>query len=119
VFFISIEQCGIPKNIDIVADCAEPKSIAEIRSKGWRVQPSKKGADSITQGISLLNRYEKHITNRSINIINEFRNYKWREDVDGNPINVPIDKNNHSIDAVRYVALNFLANRSSFSWSIV
>jgi len=35
-------------------------------------------------------------------VIKEFRSYKW---VDGKP-NVPVDYNNHTIDAIRYVALN-------------
>lgn len=112
-----LEQMKVPKNIDIVADSAEPKSIAEIRTKGWRVQGAIKGTDSITQGLSILGRYVKHLTNTSEGIIDEFTNYRWREDMDGNPINVPIDRFNHAIDAIRYVALNFLGEKGSFSYS--
>jgi phage terminase large subunit len=115
-----LEAISIPKDLDIVADCQEPKSIVEIRSKGWRVEPSKKGKDSIITGISILNRYKKHVTQTSLNIIKEYRNYRWNIDEFGNPTNTPIDKFNHSIDAQRYVCLNKLIERNNnLSYSII
>lgn len=112
--------CGLPKGIEIVADSAEPKSIAEIRSKGWRVEPAKKGKDSVNTGISILNRYVKHITENSTSVINEYRNYRWQINEFGDPTNVPTDKFNHSIDAQRYVCLNkLLENNNSFSYTVI
>ena len=53
-----------------------------------------------------------NVTKRSLNLINEIRNYKWKEDkITGELLNVPIDKYNHALDAVRYVALNKLSKR--------
>lgn len=115
-----LELCKVPKDTPIVADSAEPKSISEIRSKGWKVEPALKGKDSVTNGIQILNRYKKHLTNNSTNIIKEYRNYRWREDEFGNSTNTPMDKYNHSIDAQRYVCLNKLLERnSSLSYSII
>jgi len=115
-----LELCGIPKGTPIIADSAEPKSISEIRSKGWRIEPAKKGPDSINTGLAILNRYKKNITNSSLNIINEYRNYRWQTDQDGQPTNTPIDRYNHSIDAQRYVALNkLMENNSGFTYSII
>lgn len=115
-----LEEIGVTKDIDIVADSAEPKSISEIKARGWRLEGAKKGKDSITTGISILNRYKKHITRRSTNIIEEYKNYRWQTDLEGNPVNIPIDKYNHSIDAQRYVCLNKLMERnSSLSYSII
>lgn len=115
-----LEELGIPKSIDIVADSAEPKSIAEIRSKGWRVEGAIKGKDSINTGISILNRYKKHVTRTSTNIIEEYKNYRWQTDIDGNPVNIPIDKYNHSIDAQRYVCINKLMERNNdLSYGII
>jgi len=105
-----LSKCNIPKHTPIVTDSAEPKSISEIRSFGWDVEPAVKGADSVNMGLSLLNRYKKHITQRSINTIQEYRNYRWKTDGDGKPTNKPIDKFNHAIDSHRYVALNKLSN---------
>lgn len=109
----ALRVCGIPKDIPIVADSAEPKSIKEIAAFGWRVEPAQKGKDSINTGISILNRHRKHITQRSTNIIDEYRNYRWQTDINGEPTNKPTDRYNHSIDAQRYVCLNKLIERNS------
>ena len=113
-----LSSIGLSKSIPIVADCAEPKSIREIRSFGWQVEPATKGRDSINQGIALLNRYQKHLTQRSTNVISEYRNYRWTTNEFGSPTNIPIDKFNHSIDAQRYVALNKLSKKGGFDYYI-
>ena len=51
------------------------------------------------------------MTRRSIGIISNLRAYKWDKDRDGNMTNKPEDRNNHGIDAVRYVALKRLAQK--------
>lgn len=113
-----LTDCNIPKNIPIVADSAEPKSIREIRSFGWQVEAAVKGCDSISQGISLLNRYPKHVTSRSTNILSEYRNYRWQTNEFGVATNKPIDRYNHSIDAQRYVLLNKLVQHKDFDYFI-
>ncbi|WP_165022088.1 PBSX family phage terminase large subunit [Dysgonomonas sp. ZJ279] len=115
-----LNRQNIPRDTPIIADSAEPKSIREIASRGWRIEPAQKGKDSINTGISILNRYTKHITGRSTNIINEYRNYRWQTDEFGNARNIPIDRYNHSIDAQRYVCLNKLLERNtSLSYSVI
>ena len=94
---------------EIVADCAEPKSIRELNGMGLWVSPSPKGADSIVSGLDILKRYRLHFTRRSLGIIDNVRSYSWAKDRDGNRINKPEDRNNHGIDAIRYVALKHLA----------
>lgn len=115
-----LESLGLSKDIQIVADSAEPKSIKEISSFGWKVEPAQKGKDSINTGLAILNRYKKNVTNTSLNIIKEYRNYRWKIDINDNPLNEPIDRSNHSIDAQRYVCLNKLMERSKgLSYSII
>jgi len=92
----------------IVADSAEPKSIAELRRYGLTIEAALKGSDSVSIGISTLNRYKINVTKKSLNTIKELRNYKWQQDDNGKFLNKPIDKFNHSIDAARYIALNKL-----------
>ena len=96
---------GVSSQEQIIADCAEPKSIKELQAQGLWVIASPKGADSIVSGLDILKRYHIHVTRRSIGIIANLRSYKWDKDRDGNLTNKPEDKNNHGIDAVRYVAL--------------
>jgi phage terminase large subunit len=115
-----LEELDIPRDTPVVADSAEPKSIREITSKGWKVEPAEKGKDSIATGISILNRYKKHITKDSVNIINEYRNYRWKTDESGNATNRPIDRYNHSIDAQRYVCLNkLMENNGELNYSVI
>ena len=102
---------GLTRDDMIVADCAEPKSIRELQAQGLWVSPSPKGADSIISGLDILRRYRLHVTRRSIGIIANLRAYMWDMDWDGNLTNMPVDANNHGIDAVRYVALAKLAQR--------
>ena len=100
---------GIDHEDEIVADCAEPKSIRELCGQGLWVSPSPKGADSIVSGLDILKRYRLHLTRRSLGIIDNVRSYSWAKDRDGNRINKPEDRNNHGIDAIRYVALKHLS----------
>lgn len=94
--------------IQVIADSAEPKSIEELRRLGVRVEPARKGADSVRVGISTLRRYNLCVTRRSANVRKELNNYKWKVDSTGSITNEPVDMFNHSLDAVRYVALNRL-----------
>ena len=102
------KDIGITKQ-QIYFDSAEPRLIDELRRMGWNIRPSLKGKDSINAGIDLLKRYKINITSSSNNAIQEFRNYKWREDKTGKLTNIPEDKNNHIIDAVRYATYSILS----------
>lgn len=87
----------------IVADCAEPKSIAELRREGIRrVVSSRKGPDSVRHGISYLQEYTMYIHPTCTNTIIELQNYTWDQNKDGITLNKPIDDYNHLLDAMRY-----------------
>lgn len=101
------------KDLEIIADPAEPKSIKELRSEGLNVV-DKGIVKDIKLGLRVLNRYKKHYTARSLGSIDENRKYRYPQDAEGNYIeDLPIDKFNHAKDAERYVALNRLSNISS------
>jgi phage terminase large subunit len=61
--------------------------------------------------LDILKRYRIHVTRRSRGIIANMRSYQWGKDKDGNMTNKPEDRNNHGIDAIRYVALAKLPQR--------
>ena len=101
------EGCSIYSTI--IADSAEPKSIAEINATGGlHVKATKKGADSVRAGLQILTRYPLRVTRRSVGLHKELRSYKWKEDRSGNQLNEPVDAYNHAIDALRYYALECL-----------
>jgi len=87
---------------EIVADSAEPKSIEELSRGGVLVRGANKGPDSIRAGIDLLRRYKINIHPSSENLIKEFKNYKYKQDKDGNYSNDPVDRFNHGVDSLRY-----------------
>lgn len=86
----------------IIADSAEPKSIAEIRSYGLPILPSKKGKDSVLHGIQKVQFQRVSVTKRSLNLIKEYRNYLWEQDDNGKFLNVPVGINDHCMAATRY-----------------
>ena len=98
-----ITALGFNKSV-IIADCAEPKSIAEMKSGGiGKIRACKKGKDSIMHGIQKLQNYEIIIHPSCTGIITEFENYQWKKDKNTDTyINEPIDDFNHYIDALRY-----------------
>ena len=98
-----IKAMGFGKSV-IIADCAEQKSIEEMRREGIiKIKPSVKGADSIIHGIQKLQQYEIIVHPDCEGIITEFQNYAWQKDKQsGEYINKPIDAFNHNIDALRY-----------------
>jgi phage terminase large subunit len=89
---------------EVIAD-NQPKCIYEIKKEGFNLQATFKGKDSILAGLDIMKRYKVYITKGSVNLIREFKNYKWKEDQAGKATNEPIDKFNHGIDATRYALL--------------
>ena len=104
----------LPKDEIIIGDSAEPKSIEEIRRLGYNIKPSKKGADSINNGIILLKQYKMNVTKDSVNIQKEFKNYRWREDRSGDLQPKPIDAFNHCVDCSRYIVQDMFFERNIF-----
>tara|TARA_R110000868_G_scaffold133271_2_gene344790 strand:+ start:1404 stop:2576 length:1173 start_codon:yes stop_codon:yes gene_type:complete len=93
---------------EIWADSAEGRLIEEIYRSGFNIKPVKKGKDSIKMGIDLMQQYRLNVTKRSTNTIQEFSEYVWMVDKNGNFENIPVDYSNHSIDAIRYVCMERL-----------
>lgn len=107
---------GVPRAVPVYADCAEPKSIAEIFRAGYNVKPCDKNAptksDKLKFQIQFVQGWRIFVTKRSVNLIKELRNYTWAQDKDGNALNYPIDSWNHALDAMRYGVFTHLAERA-------
>ena len=89
---------------EVICDSAEPKSIEELFRMNINAKGAVKGKDSILNGIDILKRFKINVVNSS-NLKKEFRSYKWAVDKYGNSLQKPVDKFNHLLDALRYVAL--------------
>lgn len=97
-----LRSFGVNQSKEVIADSAEPKSIEELYRAGFNIHPSTKGADSVRAGIDAVRQYDLKVTKRSVNVVKELRNYKYKTDKDGKLLNDTVDYWNHSIDAIRY-----------------
>lgn len=97
-----MNSVGVNKNDFQYWDCAEAKSIQELRDRGFNAKPCEKGADSVRFGIDYLKDLNIHIVEGSLDIIKEARGYIWKKDKDNNSLNVPLKFNDHAMDAIRY-----------------
>jgi phage terminase large subunit len=87
-----------------IADSAEPKSIAELKSWGMKIKGAKKGPGSVEFSIKFLQDLEAIIIDpeRCPLAAKEFINYSLETDRNGIVKSQFPDKENHSIDACRY-----------------
>jgi phage terminase large subunit len=90
---------------ETIADSEEPKSIAELKSYGMKIKGAKKGPDSVEYGIKFLAEDIEEIIidpARCPRAAREFINYALETDRNGEVKSEYPDKDNHTIDAVRY-----------------
>lgn len=89
----------------IWADSQANRTINDLRKKGLgNIVPVKKGPDSVHHGINFIRHFDNIYIdkNRTPYTYKEFINYEYKQDKNGEYISDYPDKNNHSIDAVRY-----------------
>ncbi len=87
----------------IYADAAEPKSIEEIRLKGFNIKPTEKGKGSVEYGVQKVNQYVQYWTRDSVNAIREQRNYRQIKDpATGGLTGRFTHEFSHCMDARRY-----------------
>lgn len=93
-----------PSRKPITADSAEPRTNNEFRELGLNIVQAKKGPDSVEHGIKFLQDLEEIIIDpeRCPNTKREFYGYELEPDGNGGFKDGYPDKDNHSIDAVRY-----------------
>ncbi len=96
----------------ITADSAEPRTINEFRELGLNISGAKKGPDSVEHGVKFLEDLDEIIIDpvRCPNTKREFYGYELERDSNGNFKDGYPDKDNHSIDAVRYAMEDEMRN---------
>lgn len=99
-------------DLKVMSESADPRLVDEIGNAGIAIYPVDKSGRSIIAGIEKMLEMEIYVTERSYNMLMEFRNYVWDEDKDGHPINMPKDgQADHLIDAVRYYVLGMILGK--------
>lgn len=121
---VKLCELGLNSNDLIVADSAEPRSIAQLRSgwnrdelpegyaekypqllQGFNIVPAVKGPGSIQAGINRIKEYKVMLTEDSSEWWTEYTNYCWAKDKNGNPTDTPEEGNDHLMDALRYILM--------------
>ncbi len=105
-----------PENKIITADSEEPRSIATFNEYGLRLYPAKKGPGSVDFGIAYLSDEIDEIIIDNVrcpNTAREFSSYELEKDKNGNFKGSYPDKDNHTIDAVRYGLESEMINRKA------
>jgi phage terminase large subunit len=92
----------------IIADAAEPKSIAELKTYGVKIKKS--DVKDIDFGISVIQEFELVVVGK--NAVEEFENYCYKRNKAGEQLDIPIDDWNHIIDPTRYFFAEMLAKSS-------
>lgn len=103
---------GWPRSVPLICDAARPDTIAKLKRSGFRADGTKK---DIVYGIGEVKARPIVVSDESVDLIRELRNYRWAEK-HGKPIDMPVDAFNHSLDALRYaiVAQGAAADPSRF-----
>ena len=107
-----VSEMGFSKE-KIIADCANPKDIAELRELGLtRIRAARKGKDSINHGIQFIRNFRIVVHPKCVNFYTEISSYAWAADKSGKLTNKPSDSMNHLMDAMRYAMEDINSSRS-------
>ena len=86
----------------IIADCARPDNIADLRRRGLNVIPCKKGPDSVLNGIQWIQKCRLVVDEHCTDLIAELSTYHWKEDKTGVSLPEPVKRQDDLLDALRY-----------------
>jgi phage terminase large subunit len=110
-----INLSGISRYDEIFCDSAEPKTIEELVRCGYNAKPSNK---DVFAGIQKIKSLPLFVTETSVNLIKELRNYKWKTDKNGKRLDEPVKFNDHIADAMRYCVYTKL-NAPQLTWGMI
>ena len=88
----------------ITADSARPETISYMQKHGYpKINKAIKGQGSVEDGIEFLKSFDIVVHPRCQHVIDELTMYSYKiDDLTGKVLPVLADKNNHTIDSLRY-----------------
>jgi len=110
IYMKNKSECGLDL---IICDNSEPRLINELKVLGLNIKPTIKKKGSILSGIALMQDYEIIVDRNSHGIIREINNYVWKDKGE-----VPVDKFNHYMDAMRYAMMYLIQGINSGVYTI-
>ena len=108
----ALVEHGLTPEDTLIADSAEPKSVADFREYGAACRGAEKGPESVKYSIKWLQSLRAIVIDneRCPAGAEEFLSYEFERDKDGEVISEYPDADNHAIDAARY-ATNLIWKR--------
>lgn len=103
-FLDMLQGHGLQRHYEVTCDSSEMKTISDFRSRGYNFRPAIKGPGSVEAGMKWLCSLDEIIIDpvRCPMAAAEFSDYEWDTNKAGEVISGYPDRDNHSIDAVRY-----------------
>ena len=110
------DEHNVSPNDTIICDSAEKKSVQDYKICGLKAVACEKGPGSVEYSMKWLQSLRAIVIDnkRCPETAKEFLEYEYERDKEGNVITGYPDKNNHSIDAVRYATNKLWWNRGGF-----
>ena len=100
----------------IYCDCARPETISYLANHDYlNAKPAEKWQGSVEDGIEYLRSFDRIVIHpRCKHTADEFRLYSYKTDRLTNEIlPVPLDKNNHLCDSIRYALNDYIKAKSN------
>ena len=89
----------------LICDSAKKAVVDGLAQEGFMAVPTIKGAGSLEEGISFIQKLQVAYTNGSRNLEMEYDLYSWQLDKYGESTDIPVGKDDHLLDSVRYTCV--------------
>lgn len=97
------DKAGMPKDVLMFCDSAEPDRIKEFRAAGYKAYPVSKEKNSVSNQIAWLKNRRIYVDGRCGHLQKEIQAYKWRKDpVSGEYTDDPVKVNDDCVKALIY-----------------
>lgn len=101
--FLDIECPDVKKNFSlIIGDSAKQAYIDSLINSGFNADGAIKGSGSVDLGISSMQKFQMYVVFDE-DLKDEYDAYSWELDKNGNSRDVPLKKNDHYMDSIRYI----------------
>ena len=97
---------------ELIVDSARPEMIEELSRNGIRAYATKKGANSVLEGLQKLKSFKKiYVSDKCKQTYEDLIEFSHEKDRNGEYIENKFNMDSHTIDAIRYALENYIPNR--------
>ena len=99
----------------ITADSQRPDTISHLAQRGFNIVGAEKGKGSVEDGIEFIRSFEEIVIHpRCRGAIDNFTNYKWKQDrITQEILPIPAAGSDHWVDSARYALEGYIKRKTS------